>query len=334
MENIKIIQIGLGPIGRKIIQQIKTRQGIEIVGAVDINPELVGKDLGQVCNLDSELGIKISGSIAGAIKNNDKIDVAVLTTSSSFKACAIQVQEILKNNISVVSTCEEMAYPWKIEPELAKKVDETARKHGVSIIGTGVNPGFLMDYLPISLTAVCEKVDNIIVSRIQDASYRRIPFQQKIGAGLTLDEFEARKQTGSLRHVGLTESIHMIANALNWQLDKCEDILTPIIATQEIIIGYKKIKPGMAAGVQQIGRGCIKDKEVIKLIFRASAGEKDPKDMIEIKGIPDITSTIPGGVNGDIATCAITVNAIKPITKANAGLRVMTDIPSISYFTA
>ncbi len=331
MKHIKVIQAGLGPIGQKIVQYMAERESIQIVGAVDPAVDKAGKNLAQICSLESDPGITISPDIASAVKDV-KPDVALLTTVSSFKECVPQAQEIVKHGINVISTCEEMANPWQTEPELAKQLDEAAKKYGVAVLGTGVNPGFLMDFLPVVMTAVSKDVTSVKVSRLQDATYRRIPFQQKIGVALTTEEFEAKKQSGTLRHVGLTESMHMIASAFGWKLDSTDDVISPIIADKEITSGYKKVEPGMAAGVQQIGTGYVDGKGVIELIFRASVGEANPADTIEIKGTPDVTSTIKGGVNGDIATCAITVNAIKSIVAAAPGLRIMTDIPAVSFF--
>lgn len=331
MKKIKVIQVGLGPIGQKIVQYMLDRECIEIVAAVDTASDKAGKDLADICSVDEKTGIIISNNLASAVKNI-KPDVAVLTTVSSFRKCAQQAEEIVKHRINVVSTCEEMLYPWKTEPQLAKQLDNLAKEHNVSVLGTGVNPGFLMDFLPIVMTGVCRDVQSIKVSRLQDATFRRIPFQQKIGVGLTLEEFEAKKQTGTLRHVGLTESMQMIAAAMGWKLESTEDILSPIVAEKEITTGYKNVQPSMAAGVQQIGKGWVNGKEIITLVFKASVGEQNPGDIIEIKGTPDITSTIKGGVNGDVATCAITVNAIKSIKNASPGLRTMTDIPTVSFF--
>ena len=331
MDKIKVIQVGIGPIGQKAVRYMLERRAIEIVAAVDLDPEKAGKDLGQVCGLDDDLGVIVSDDLAAAVRGAGP-EVAVLTTVSSFEQCAVQAAEIARLGVHVVSTCEEMSYPWDTAPDIARQLDETARAHGVSVLGTGVNPGFLMDYLPTALTAVCQDVRSIKVSRLQDATFRRIPFQQKIGAGLTLDEFEQKKQSGTLRHVGLTESIQMIAANLGWKLDRTEDIISPIVAETEITTGYKPIEAGMAAGVKQVGKGWVNGKELITLEFIAAVGQPTSADVIEIRGTPDITSTIAGGVNGDIATCAITVNGIKAVTKAVPGLRTMTDIPVVSFF--
>jgi len=240
--------------------------------------------------------------------------------------------ELIREKIHVVSTCEEMAYPWSGYPNLSRDLDKTAQKNKVALVGTGVNPGFLMDYLPVVLTGLCRDVKKIKVSRIQDAAARRIPFQKKIGAGLTLDEFEKEKQADTLRHVGLTESMHLIAHQLGWPLDKTEDIISPVIAEQPITAGYKDILPGRAAGVRQMGRAYVRGNEVITLEFIAAVAQSHPADTISIEGTPNIISTIPGGINGDIATCSIAVNAIDSILKATPGLRLVTDLPAVSCF--
>ena len=302
-----------------------------MVAAVDPAPDKAGQELGKVCSLDVKLPVVVADNFAAAVKDT-KPDVAILTTLSSFKGCVPQIKEIIKHGIPVVSTCEEMLCPWLTEPELAQRLDEATKKQGVAVLGTGINPGFLMDFLPTIMTGVCQEVKSIRVTCQQDATFRRIPFQQKIGVGLTIQEFEAKREQGSLRHVGLTESLHMIALALGWKLDRTEDVISPIIADREITTGYKTVRPGLAAGVQQIGNGYVGGEPVITLVFKASVGESNPGDTIEIKGTPDITSQIAGGVNGDIATCAITVNAVKSILKAPPGLRMMTDVPAVSFF--
>ena len=200
------------------------------------------------------------------------------------------------------------------------------------MLGTGVNPGFLMDSLPLALTAVCQAVESVRVIRIQDAATRRIPFQRKIGAGLTLEAFEAKRMEGPLRHVGLAQSMAMIAARMAWTIDRMEDELTPIVAEHRIRTDVMTIEPGMACGVQQIGRAFSGARERITLVFRAAIGEPDPEDTVEITGTPNVRSTVKGGINGDVATCAITLNAIPRLLEAGPGLHTMTDISLVSYF--
>jgi 4-hydroxy-tetrahydrodipicolinate reductase len=329
MEKIRIAQIGLGPLGRKIAKFICERKNLELVAAIDKDPAKVGKDFGEFCSVPVK-GVTIAKNIKDS---KAKIDIALLTTVSDMERITPQIEEIVSLGIPIVSTCEELSYPWLTSPELSEKIDAAAKKNNVAVLGTGVNPGFLMDCLPTCLTSVCQSVESIRVSRIQNAAFRRIPFQKKIGAGLQLEEFEEEKRRGTLRHVGLTESIHMIAQSMGWDLDKTEDILTPVIADREITTEAMTIPAGCAAGVQQIGVGYVNGEARITLNFKASVGEAESVDRVEIKGNPDIISEIPGGVNGDVATCAITINAIKQVLKAQPGLRTMADIPAASFFS-
>jgi hypothetical protein len=333
MKPIKVIQIGLGPLGQKIVQFVDQRKGIEIIGAVDVAPNLKGKDLGEHCGL-APMGIQIQDSISACIAGLKAIqpDAAILTTVSDIAKITPQVEQIVAFGLPVVSTCEELLCPWRTSKVLSERIDKTAKSNQVAVLGTGVNPGFLMDSLPLFLTAVCQDVKKITINRIQDAASRRVPFQKKIGAGLMLDQFEKKRIEGSLRHVGLTESLHLIASTIGWQLTRTEDILTPVIAEREILTNTMQIPVGYASGVQQIGNGYVNDEKVISLVFKASVGEPDPMDSIEIEGNPSIKSMINQGVHGDIATCAITINAVKQIIKAQPGLRTMAEIPLVSFF--
>ncbi len=326
MEQANAVQIGLGLIGQEIVRLALERSGIEVIGAVDPAPGKSGKDLAKVCGIDGNIGINVCADVETAMAGN-KPDVALLATVSGMKEIVPQVEKLLKCGVNVISTCEELSFPWKTFPDLSERLDKVAKKHNVSVLATGVNPGFLMDFLPIAMTSVCRKVESIKVSRLQDASCRRVPFRKKIGAGLTVREFEQKKREGTIRHVGLKESMHMIAWKMGWELERTEETIEPVIAEKEVIIEGFEIKAGAVAGVEQIGKGFLDGRQVITLEFKASVGESVSVDRIEIKGTPDIVSVIEGGVNGDIATCAIVVNAIRPVIAASPGLRTMIDIP-------
>jgi 4-hydroxy-tetrahydrodipicolinate reductase len=224
-------------------------------------------------------------------------------------------------------------YPWVTNPEIAGEIDAAAKEHKVSVLSTGVNPGFLMDFLPLVMTSICRDVKSVTVERIQDAQFRRLPFQEKIGAGLSVQEFDSRVRQGSLRHVGLTESMHLMATRLGWILDRTEDVVEPVLADKPVVTENLTVEPGKALGVNQIGRAYVDSKEVITLVFRAAIGEPEPRDRIVIEGNPNIDMAISKGVNGDTATCAIIVNAIPVVIQAQPGLRTMADISPISFFS-
>ena len=327
---IRIVQIGIGPLGRMISEYVAGRSNMNVVAAVDKDPALAGKDLGRLCSAGS-ISVPVSPSLERAL-GQVAADVAVLTTVSDLARITPQIEEILKQGLPVVTTCEELAFPWETDPQIASRIDSLAKEKGVAVLATGVNPGFLMDTLPLALSAICQRVDAVKGSRRQDASTRRVPFQRKIGAGLSLEEFEEKKKRGDLRHVGLTESMQMIASRIGWKLDRIEDLISPVVAETRIDTESMSIEAGLAAGVQQIGRGFVGNIEKITLTFRASVGEPSPEDTVELLGIPHIVSTIQGGVHGDVATCAITLNAVGQVLRAEPGLRTMVDLAPVSYF--
>jgi 4-hydroxy-tetrahydrodipicolinate reductase len=239
----KVMIMGLGPIGAGVARQLLARANFKIVAAVDIDPAKAGKDLGEVLGLAKRSGVKVLADATAAIRKA-KPQVAVLCTSSSLRRVWPQLESVLKLKLPIVSTTEELSYPWFSNRALARKVDAAAKKARVAVVGTGVNPGFAMDALPITLTAICERVDSLRVDRVQDARIRRLPFQQKIGSGLTPEQFAEKVKDLSVRHVGLTESVAMIADALGWKLDRITDEIQPKIAHAPVESQFLKVAVG------------------------------------------------------------------------------------------
>jgi hypothetical protein len=328
---IRVLMYGLGPIGAAVARQVASRKGFQIVGAVDIDHAKIGLDLGRVIGLDKKLRVRVTNDAAGAIKSG-KPDVAVLCTSSSLKKVMPQIETILKKKVAIVSTTEELSYPVGKNRALAKKIDTLAKKAKVAVVGTGVNPGFAMDALPITLTGICERVDSIRVDRIQDARSRRLPFQQKIGSGLNKEQFAQKVKDGSVRHVGLAESVTMIADAMGWKLDKVTDDIQPKIAEQGVESELIAVDPGYVCGIIQDGIGYMKGKPVVTLHMEAYLGAPESFDAVTVEGNPRITQKIAGGLHGDIATASITVNSIPKILRVSPGLRTMADMPIPSWF--
>ncbi len=328
---IRVVQFGLGPIGAAVVRQLASRKGFQMVGGIDIDPLKVGRDLGEVVSLDRKLKVSVSADAAKTLKAS-RPDVVVLCTSSSLKKVLPQIELILKARVPIVSTTEELSYPARSQKRLAMKVDQLARKAKVAVLGTGVNPGFVMDALPITLTGVCERVDSIRVNRIQDASIRRLPFQQKIGAGLTPEQFQRRVDEGSVRHVGLAESIAMIADAVGWKLDRITDEIQPRIATARVSSKFLSVDPGYVCGIIQDGVGYRSGEPIIRLHMEAYLGAPESYDSATIEGSPRLDMKIAGGVHGDVATASIVVNSIPKVIGAPAGLRTMRDLPIPSFF--
>jgi 2,4-diaminopentanoate dehydrogenase len=331
MPTIRVMHYGLGPIGAAVARQIAQRPGFKIVGGIDIDPAKEGRDLGDVVGHKKRLGVTVSGDAKKALKAA-KADVVVLCTSSSIKKVMPQIDEILKTKTPIVSTTEELAYPGYTHIRQARQIHESAKKAKVAVLGTGVNPGFAMDALPIVLTAVCERVDRVAVSRIQDARIRRLPFQQKIGAGLTTEQFQKKVDDGSVRHVGLTESIAMIADALGWTLDRITDDIEPKLASVTISSEFLAVDPGYVCGIIQDGVGYRKGEPVIRLHMEAYLGAPESYDSVDIEGSPRLSMKIAGGIHGDVATASIVVNSIAHVLNAEPGLHTMRDLPLPSFF--
>ncbi len=330
-EPIKVLHYGLGPIGAAVVKQVADRRGFRIVGAVDIDPAKVGRDLGEVAGVGRALRVKVSSDAKKTIKAT-KPDVVVLCTLSSLKQVLPQIEEILKLKVPIVSTTEELAYPIGANMKYARAIHAMAKKAKVAVLGTGVNPGFTMDALPITLTGVCERVDSIRVDRVQDARVRRLPFQQKIGAGLTREQFQKKVDDSSVRHVGLAESVSMIADAMGWKLDRITDEIHPKMATETVSSEYLAVDAGYVCGIVQDGVGYRSGQPVITLHLEAYLGAPESFDAVEISGSPRIRSKVAGGIHGDVATASITVNSIPKILQVAPGLHTMRDMPIPSYF--
>lgn len=328
MRETKVVLYGVGAVGSLIAKFLLEKKGVMIVGAIDVAKDKVGKDLGQVLGLPETLGIEVSCDTSSLLRQV-KPDIAIHATSSYLRDTYPQIASLVQSGVNVVSTCEELSYPYITEPELAEDLDKLAKKHDVTVLGTGINPGFLMDTLVIVLTAPCQKIDKIEAVRVMNAATRRLPFQKKIGAGLTVEEFKRKLKSKQITgHVGLEQSIAMIADALAWKLDRIKvESVQPVKAVKTVESKDIKVKVGNVAGLRQKARGVLKGRDVIVLDFQAYIGAEEEYDAITIDGVPNIKQRIQPCVHGDAGTIAMIVNAIPRVIKAPAGLVTMKDLP-------
>jgi hypothetical protein len=331
LNKIKVVQYGLGPIGLGIVEVLLSRPWVEFVGAIDIDKNKVGKDVGQLLPNPVHTGVKVSDKASDVLRKTSP-DTVTHATSSYMKIVHSQILEIIEHGASVVSTAEELSYPFVKYPDLARELDEHARTRKTSVLGTGVNPGFLLDTMAVVLSGVCQKVNSIRAERVVNASQRRLPLQKKIGAGLTQAEFEKRTAEGSIKHVGLPESVGLIALAMGWKVGEIQERITPIIAEKDVASDYIKVPAGSVAGVRQLAKGILAGQELVVLDLRMYLGAQNPHDSILIDGVPPVDMVIRGGVQGDRATPAIVVNSLPKIQHLEPGLRTMLDLPPIAPF--
>ncbi len=330
---LRVLHVGLGPLGRKIVADLHQRRLGEVVAAIDVAPELAGRKLAELVPAASASRAVVRESF-DAIGDWRAFDCALVTTSSSLAKCAPTFRALLARGQSIVSTCEELCHPHATQAALARELDELARaKHG-RLLGTGVNPGFLMDAFPVFATAISRSVTHVRVQRFQDATTRRVPFQEKIGVGLDDEEFARRVEAGTLRHVGLRESAHFIASALGFEIERYDETIRPVHAERELDSGLGRIARGRVCGVRQEARAFEGERAVIELEFQASLALLDPHDRVVVQGEPPIDLIWKGGVQGDVATSAIVLNSIRPLLSAGFGLHTMASIPLVGCASA
>jgi len=327
-DKIRIIQFGLGPIGCAVARQVVEHAGLELVGAVDVDPARVGQDVGRVIGMDRSLGFLVAEKLAQALAHT-QADVALHTTSSYFDLFKSQIVDILEAGLDAVSTAEELSFPWLAHPREAAEIDALAKRVGKTVLGTGINPGFIMDSLPLFITSICLRVEHIEVTRVINASLRRGPFQAKIGSGMTVDQFTTRLAAGRMGHVGLPESMHMVFHTLGRRLERYEDSVEPVLAERVIKTGYFEVQPGQVRGLKQVACGYTDGGEFMRLTFLAALDAGEDGDAIKISGVPNLEVRLKG-TNGDIATVAITVNAIRRVRQAPPGLVTMRDLPILT----
>ena len=321
MQPITVAQYGIGPIGIQIVKLLLTKPWVRIVAAVDVDPNKVGRDLGEVIGIDRNLGIEVTPRLSTAA------DVVCHSTGSWLAEVSGQLVELLSGGSNVVSTCEELAFP--LNADVLGPLQRAASSANVSLLGTGVNPGFVMDKLPLTLTAVCQEVRSVEVFRKVDAAKRREPLQRKVGAGMSQDQFATAVQGGRIKHMGLRESLMMIAKGLGTGFESVsEEEIMPVIAERDIATQYLSVRSGDVAGVHQTIHG--KGRIDVSLDIRMYVGADEPSDRVIIRGVPDVEMIIPGGVHGDLATAAMAVNCIPRLIAAPAGVLTMDDI-SVTY---
>lgn len=325
MQKIKIAQFGLGPIGIETVKLAATRSWAKVVGAVDISPKLAGRSLGEITGVPelNSAGIYPTFEDLAAM---ERPDLVFHTSVSRIQTALNQLDPIVRRGVSVVSSCEELLFPTLRAPELAASFDRLCKQHDARVLGTGVNPGYVMDLLPVCLTGVCSKVEAIHVQRVVNATTRRGPLQKKIGSGLAPGDFEKLFAEGRAGHAGLKESAALMAHAMGWRLDHLVETCKAVVADHDISTPHVQVKAGQTCGLHQHAVGKMAGKTRLTLDLKMYLDAPDPHDACQVEGNPPLRLLIEGGVAGDAATIAALVNAAPRVLRASPGLLLMTDI--------
>jgi len=323
---VPVVVMGLGVIGQEIVRAAHVSPEVKLIGVVDSNSALADRKLGELLG-----NARIPGRVASRLPDAlGKVRGAVLlhATGSRLPQVMEQLLEAAALGMSVVSTCEELAFPFIKYPELAARLERAALKAGVTVLGTGVNPGYVMDRLVATAGQVCGVVRRAAAWRVVDARTRREALQRKIGAGMTEDEFNALAEKDQIGHVGLLESAALCSLGLGMDCDDFEEELAPVIAEEEIEGGAFQVKAGRVAGINQTAVGLEDGQERVRLELTISVGADEPGDRILIDADPPVELLVKGGIAGDRATANVVVNAAPRVTAAGAGLLTVLELPS------
>jgi 2,4-diaminopentanoate dehydrogenase len=324
-QKIKVAQFGLGPIGIESAKLAAEKGWIEVVGGIDIDPAKVGKSLAEVTGHHRLTDAHVFKTFEELAKKS-KPDIVLHTAGSKADAAIQQIKPMAEQGVSVVSSCEELLVPKFRAPKLAEELDAICRKHDARVLGTGVNPGFVMDVLPVCMTGVSRTVAHIYCERVVNASTRREPLQKKIGSGMDPDEMRRLFKEGKAGHAGFLESLALIGHAMNWQFTETYELFDPVIAPYDIKTKFFEVKKGQCCGIHQQVVGKMGDVQRVHMDLKMYLDARDPHDAIKITGEPPLEVRINGGVAGDHATVASLINAIPRVLKSPPGVLMMTDI--------
>ncbi|MBZ2173689.1 NADP-binding protein [Schnuerera sp. xch1] len=331
-ENVKVILWGIGAMGKGMAEMLLNKKGVEIVGVVGRGAKL-GKSMYEFLDVERVDRKDVIIGSYDEIITEKAADVVLIATDSFIKGTFDKIKYCLEKKINVVSTAEEMAYPQAQEPELSKKMDEIAKENGVSVLGTGINPGLIMDLLVITLTGACIDVDSIVAKRVNNLSPFGPAVMHEQGVGITVEEFNRRVKENDLAgHVGFPESINMITDALGWKLsDEIELSREPIVSNVYRKAPFAEVKAGDVAGCSMKGYGKVDGELKIEMIHPQQVEPQleggKTGDYITIKGTPDVNMSINPEVPGGIGTIAMCVNMIPHVINARPGLKTMIDLP-------
>jgi 4-hydroxy-tetrahydrodipicolinate reductase len=318
---IPVVVMGLGEVGRAIARRVLARSELRLVAAVDPAKGIAGRPL------DDLLGVP-TGGLAVAADAGQALAVArggvvILATTSSFAKARPTIEQAVRAGCSVVSTCEELAWPWLHHEAAAEALDALCEANDVAVVGTGVNPGFSLDRLPAFLAQVAGEVRHVRGLRVVDLARRRDALRKKAGVGLTEAAFEAADERGEVGHVGLSESAALAAAGCGLEVDEVEEELVPLLAEED---GHG-VKQGQVAGVHQVARAFHEGREVVHLEVILALGIDHPRDEVEIEADPPLRAVVPGGIPGETATVHAVVHAALAVTERR-GLITVLDLPA------
>ncbi len=327
---VRTLLWGLGAMGGGMANMLLKKKDVNIVAALAGTPSKAGKDLGEVLGTGKRVGVTVTNDPMEAFAA--KPDIALINTASFVKDVFPQIKLALEYGCDVVTIAEEMSYPWAADKELSDEIHSLARKAGKTVLGTGVNPGFVMDTLVIVVTAACRDVTHIHAKRVNNLAPFGPTVMRTQGVGTTPDEFKKGIETGAIvGHVGFQQSARLIGDALGWEIEKVVEEREPIITHVERKTRYVHVPPGNVAGCRHTAKVYAGGKEVLFLEHPQQVSPEaegvETGDYITVEGDPPLNLSIKPETPGGIGTIATAVNMIPAVLGARPGLLTMADLP-------
>ena len=332
-QNVRVAIWGFGAMGSGMAKMLATKKGVEIVAVCDMHPDRIEKDIYDVLGIErgDRKPVIINPNVEEIIKEG-AADICLVATDSYTAKAFPKLKYVMEQKINVISTAEEMAYPKAQEPELTVELDKIAKANGVSVLGTGINPGLIMDLLVTVLTGCMTDVTHVEAKRVNSLSPFGHAVMEEQGVGITLDEFNNGVKDGTLAgHVGFAESISMIGDAIGWPVEKIEQQMKPIVTTVDRKSPYGFAAAGNIAGVNMTGQGFVNGEVKIDMIHPQQIEPEmegtHTGDYIVLKGSPEVNMSIKPEVDGGLGTIAMCVNMIPQVINSHPGLKTMLDLP-------
>ena len=333
----RVAVVGLGKQGILLIERLARRDDVELVGVVDVAADKVGRSLDDVAGAPTGFDLEVADALDAVADAH----VALVATSSRIADVGPQLERIAALGVNAITTSEELAYPWHEFPEESRRLDDVARANGVSVIGCGSNPGFLMDLVPIVFSFGCERVDSITIRRSLDMRPHRPERLARFALGLTPEEFERVDRSVLVGHVGFTQSMHCVADAFGWALERThEEPVRPVAVTDVQRRGHHvTLEPGTVAVIEHAAWAQCDGKRIIDLAmyfgFHDAGDPIGHGDVYEIRA-SDQTVRVRAEPSWSpfTATPSTVVNLIGAIRSARPGLVSVTDFPAAALAAA
>jgi len=325
---LRTAHYGLNDVGKQVVTLLARQPDVDIVAALDTDPRNVGRDLGEVVGLGRGLGVLVSYD-PELLVGRTEADVVLHATSPYLSMALSQLLTLLVSGKSIISACDELVHPWVSHPEMAARLDATARDSGAALLAVGAGPGFVTDSLPLFLASACTEVEALSVARVIDLTKEPAAAQAAAGLGMTVDAFCRAADEGTVGFPALLDSVSMMAARLGWQPDRLVETIEPIRASKRRETDARIVETGRVAGVRQLARAYRSGAEILGVNVIALLGAADPHDAILVRGRPPVSARIEGGIPSHEAIAALMVQVLPAVAAARPGLLSVTDLLSI-----